>query len=309
MVTKLRFPAFVLACALVVQPAAAQSAAARAEFEEGVALMQTGRFAEAAQRLSASLAHAPRTATAFNLAVSLRGTGDVLGALDRFERVLAGDYGKVSATERKQVQALVKETEAEVSVLGVRIANRIAGAELRLDGALVPLGEQEVVTVRVNPGTRQLTYVAPDYTSIDERVVLARGERRTVAVVPRRADDRREGVLQLETSDPRAVLYVEGHRSGPSPLVQRLPPGSYRVTIRLGSNERTTLLTVPAGRNVRLVLEPPTGRSVLTSPWFWGSVGLAVVAGSVTAVLLATQTVERDPQKDPYWGAVQVLRY
>lgn len=270
--------------------------------------MQAGRFAEASQRLLASLELAPRAATAFNLAVALRGTGDVLAASVRFERLLAGEYGKLTASSRQQAERLLTETRAEVAVLTVRIRAQVPGAELRLDGVPVTRTE-DAIELRVNPGARTLTYVAPDHESLDQKIVLARGEHRAVEVRPIASVDHREGILQLESSDRAATLRIEGHASGSSPLIRRLPPGSYRVSIKLGSNERTTQLSVPAGRTVRVVLDAPKGRPLLASPWFWISVGAAVVAVGVTTTIVATQTVEREPRRAPVWGLVEALEF
>lgn len=289
--------------------AAGPKTKSRELFEEGVSLMQTGRFAEASERLRASLAGAPRAPTAFNLAIALRGTGDVLGALDLFQRIEQREFGAVGGAEKSQVTALLRECEAEVAQLTVQLpAKYVAAADVRVDG--VPLVLQgETTLVRVNPGPRHVTLTAVDVESIDSQVTLARGERRTVVLEPRPRVDRRAATLQLETSDPRAWLAVEGHGGGRSPLVKQLPPGTYQVSVRLGDNARNTALTLPAGRTVRLVLDLPKGRPLYASPWFWLATGAAVVAAGVTTVVLATRTTERPPQKNDVWGAVSALEF
>ena len=282
-------------------------AKARELFEEGVSLMQAGRFAEAGERLRASLAGAPRAPTAFNLAIALRGTGDVLGALDLFQRLESREFGPVGVAEKSQVAALRTECEAEVAHLTVQLP-ATHGSDVRVDGVALAL-QGETTTVRVNPGIHHVTLTAPDIESSDIEVKLARGERRSVVLEPRARVDRRSGTLQLETSDARAWLSVEGHGGGSSPLVRQLPPGTYRVSVRLGDNVRNTALSLPAGRTVRLFLDLPKGRPFYASPWFWLAAGAGAVAAGATTVILATRTTERPAQVNDVWGAVSALEF
>lgn len=63
-------------------------------------------------------------------------------------------------------------------------------------------------------------------------------------------------VLRIADSGGRTVLALDD--AGPLTNV-KLPPGTYSVSTRYGSNEKTQKVTVPAGKPVELNLHYPHG--------------------------------------------------
>jgi hypothetical protein len=281
-------------------PTEVQLAQARELFEQAGASVQVGRFADAVKQLRASLDLVPRTATAFNLAVALRGTGDALASLALFDKLTAGAYGDLDPARREQVGKLRAEVAAEIATLTI-VATGAEAIEIRLDGEIVGTVNAGASTVsRVNPGTHHVVASARDHETVDHAVDVTRGSTPTLSLALRPAHDERPGHVILECVDPSATITVEGKGSAPTRLERDLPPGEYTVVVRSSEGERKVRLAVPSGRTLKLVLDPPT-KSVVQRPWFWVVAGV-VVAGGVTGAIVATRPRHADPVSDAFWG-------
>ncbi len=279
----------------------AQLAQARELFDAAGASIQVGRFADAVKQLRASLDLVPRTATAFNLAVALRGTGDALAALALFDKLAAGAYGELDPARREQVGKLRAEVAAEIATLTI-VASGADAIEIRLDGEIVTSDKTAGSTVSsVNPGAHRIVASARDHETEARVVDVARGSTPTVSLVLRPARDERPGHVILECADPTVTITVEGKGSAESRLERDLPPGEYTVVVHSTEGERRVRLAVPSGRTVKLVLDPPTKKSIVQRPWFW-VVGSVVVAGGVTGAILATRPRQAHPVTDAFWG-------
>lgn len=281
-------------------PTDAQLTRARELFGSAAASVQVGRFADAVKDLRASLDLVPRTGTAFNLAVALRGTGDAIGALALFDKLAAGAYGDLDPARSEQVATLRAEVAAEIATLMI-VATGADAIELRLDGEIVAAVKARASTVaRVNPGAHRVVASARDHETVDRAVDVRRGSSSTVALVLRPARDERPSHVILECSDATATITVENKGSALGRLERDLPPGEYTVLVQSGAGERKVRLAVPSGRTLKLVLDPPT-RSIVQRPWFWVVTGV-VVAGGVTGAILATRPRHADPVTDAFWG-------
>jgi hypothetical protein len=281
-------------------PSEAHLARARELFDEAAASLQVGRFADAVKELRASLDLVPRTATAFNLAVALRGTGDALAAVALFDKLAAGDYGELDPARREQVAKLRAEVAAEIATLTV-VATGADAIEIRVDGEIVASAKPGAAAVsRVNPGAHRIVASARDHETVDRAVDVVRGSSPTVEVTLRLARDERPGHVILECADATATITVEGKGSALGRLERDLPPGEYAVVVHSSNGERKVRLAVPSGRTIKLVLDPPT-RSLLQRPLVWVAAGV-LVAGGVTVAIVATRPHQADSIKDPYWG-------
>jgi hypothetical protein len=282
-------------------PSEAQLAQARELFEAAAASVQVGRFADAVKDLRASLGLVPRTGTAFNLAVALRGTGDALGALALFDKLAAGAYGDLDPARREQVARLKAEVAAEIATLTI-VATGADAIELRLDGEVIGIAKPGAATAAsVNPGAHRIVASARDHETVDRAVDVVRGSASTVSLALSPARDERPGHVILECADPTVTITVEGKGSASGRLERDLPPGEYTVVVHSTDGERKVRLAVPSGRTLKLVLDPPTKKSIVQRPWFWVVSGV-VVAGGVTGAILATRPRHADPVTDAFWG-------
>lgn len=157
----------------------AQSADAEKLFDEGQALMKEHAFAAACSKFEQSDKLDP-------------GVGNELWLADCYERSgkLAAAYRQYSATEKlaaslqdhrdavahKRASALLAKLSKLVVTLPA--AQPALGIELRVDGAVAPLGD----SVAVDPGTHLVEASAPGYEHWESRVLVG-GDAATVAVV------------------------------------------------------------------------------------------------------------------------------
>ena len=281
-------------------PSEAHLVRARELFDEAGELIQVGRFADAVKELRASLDLVPRTATAFNLAVALRGTGDAIAAVAFFDKLTSGTYGDLDPARREQVGKLRAEVAAEIATLPI-LASGSDAIEIRLDGEVVGVVKAGAPTVSsVNPGAHRVVASARDHETVERAVDVVRGSTLTVALVLRPARDERPGHVILECADATATITVEGKGSATGRLERDLPPGEYTVVVHSSDGERKVRLAVPSGRTLKLVLDPPT-KSIVQRPWFWVVTG-AVIAGGVTGAILLTRPQHADPVTDAFWG-------
>ena len=280
-------------------PSAAAVDQAKRLFDEATEALRVGRFADAVKALRASFDLVPRTATAFNLAVALRGTGDVLGALGLFDRLLSGELGALDAAKRAQVAELRAEVARDVAAVTIT-ATGAEAVEVRLDGRILGVTRGEPITAKVNPGAHRIVASAPDRETAERALDVAPGASPTVALTLRPARDERPGHVVLGCADAGATLSIDGVGSARGQLERDLAPGEYQVRVRTRSGERKVRLVVPAGRTVKLLLDPPSS-SAAASPWLWVGVGVLVTGGVVGAVV-ATRPRKADPVTDPFWG-------
>ena len=293
---------------LVAAPARAQSPEqeARELFQEANAALETGRFAEARDLLRRSIELTPNPASAFNLAVALRGTGETIASVATFDRLLEGEYGRLSSAQRREAERLRHETRAEIAVLHISATGADA-IELRVDGQRVGTAAAgEVVEHRVDPGTRVVTASAPRRETAERRVDLPRGGSLRVAFELEPTADALVGTLVVEAVHPDDVLEIVGVGRGTDVLRRELEPGSYTVIADGPAGRRESTVDLEAGTTLRVRLEP-ADTGIFESPFLWLSAGL-LVAAALTAAILLLDDREQAPTRDPVYGLVVTLR-
>ncbi len=283
------------------QASEADLAKAKKLFDQALEAIHGGRFAEAEKELRASLDIAPRAATAFNLAIAQRGTGDAIDALALFDKLDDGAFGALDAAKREQLATLRTEVAADIATVTIH-ATGAGSIELRLDGEIIAtVADGETTKHRLNPGAHRLVATAADHETFEKAVDVARGQTFSVDVALRPAADRRPGHVLLECSEKGATIVIDGHGSAIGHLERDLAPGEYTVRVRSSSDERTVRLAVPAGRTIKLELDPPS-KSIVQRPWFWIVTGVLVTGGAATAAVLATRPHKTEPVSDKFWG-------
>ena len=277
-------------------------ARARRLFAEGLQLLESGRAPEARERFRASMAASPNAGTAFNLGMALRGTGEVLGALDVFERLLQEEFGALDPEQRGELSALVRALRGDVAHLDVEVEG--TDLRLRVDGELTAI-EAGRATLELDPGRHRLTVDSRSYEPIARDVTLAPGERGTVRLAPAL----RRGTLVVRGAAPEDQITVEGIGRELGEFRRELEPGNYRVRVR-GENgqQRESEVEVAPGALVRVQLDPGSReRRLLRNPWIWIATGVLVTGAALSIGLFARERVA-DPLRDPYYGVVETLR-
>ncbi len=170
----------VLAIALFAVPALAQRASpppndverARELFAEGVRLIDEEQFAEAVARFRAVMPIRSTPQVKYNLALALRGTGELSEAAELFREVSTSR----SAAEglRDDARHMLRALERDVGHLTIRVAGDDDRAVVTLDGHAVGL-DRLGYAIAVPPGDHEVVLRRGDETLSSEEVHVARG--------------------------------------------------------------------------------------------------------------------------------------
>lgn len=240
---------------------AGDARAAQALFEEGRALMDAGRFAEACPKLAESQRLDPGGGTQLNLALCLEGQGRRASALVAMQEALRVAVRDGRADRERMARARVSALERSVARLRVVVpkAAEVEGLVVKLDGEVVGPVSFGVATP-IDAGTHTLDAAAPSRASSRVAVTVADGELRDVTVP------------ELE-----AIRALPAER--PAPAAEAPPPAPASAT------EASAPPPVPHGEMV-------------ANPWFYGALALgsaAALTGAVTgAMALSADATARE---------------
>lgn len=158
---------------------------ARLRFEEGTLALREQRYEEAASALRRSLELMPNVANAFNLAVALRGAGQLTAALDILDRLLLDEFGELDEERRPVVGEERRQVRAERPQLVVSVRG-VPQAVVAVDGTTVGTVSGAGLVVDVDPGSRTVRVTAEGAEPVERSVEVERGsmERVTMNVVP-----------------------------------------------------------------------------------------------------------------------------
>lgn len=237
--------AVVFALLFAAAPARADpESEARALFERGTTALRAGRFPEAEEDLGHSLELHPHPATAFNLAVALRGGGKPLGALRICDRLLHGAYGDLERERRTQAEEICTAAEGEVATLEVE-AIGAARVDVRIDGETVAtLADGQTVRRRLDPGRHVVSASAADHAGDERTVQISRGTSARVAL----------RVVPIAVEGPRG-----GSSASPWPWIAggvAVALGAVVVTALVLSEDEPIPVTNPAFGGTIATLDP-----------------------------------------------------
>lgn len=250
---------------------------AETAFREGVAAIQSYRYADAVPLLTRALELRPGVATAFNLAFARRAIGEALEARSLLRDLLGERYGEPNVETRLRVDELLAESERDVAVLTIDV-EQPETARVSVDGE--PRGVARVgspLEVEVNPGERALALSAVDFEPYERTFAITPGERRTVSASLRPFADARPGTLVVDSTDREASIEVLGHERAIGRLQLDLAAGEYTIVLTGDHGSRESVVDVIAGRTVRLELTPPARQR---RPWVW----VGIIVGSAALI-------------------------
>lgn len=294
--------------AAVEQAVVEQAAVERARelFVAGSAAMDQGRFELAIEHLETSLATAARPATAFNLAIALRGAGHPTQAVATLERLLAGAYGPLRDAQRTGAERLRSEAAADVARVRIRLAP-VEEVELRIDGLRVEGAAPGAwIEQGLDPGRHAITATAPARVPAERVVVLERGGRAELELDL--APELRPGTLAVIGTEADLQVEIVGIARGRGQVAAEIPPGEYVVRTTGGGGAHDTRIEVPSGRTVRLRVSG-RGGSVVDEPWFWIAVagGALALGGAAVGIAFAADPLLTEPVTDPVFGVTVAL--
>lgn len=201
------------AVALAAAPAGAQDiAAAEALFNRGLADMEAGRYETGCPALAESQRLDPRPGTLFTLATCESRWGRVATAVTRYRdylatfRALPPDRRAQQGQRPKLADAELEKLAPDVPELTLTLPPGAApGTVVKRDGEVVAeaaLG----IPLPVDPGEHEIATEAPGGAAWRQRITIARGEKKAVALEVRAAP----------AATPKGSDTGPGLRSGPS---------------------------------------------------------------------------------------------
>lgn len=269
---------------------------ARQLFERGGLAMSRGEFADARDQFRASLALAANSGTAFNLAVALTRTGELVAADGFFEELLNGVHGELSRGQRREARTLREQNSAGIATLRVQLPP-VEGLEVRVDG-------QDVgIEARVDPGAHIVAISSPRHQRSESAMTLERGETRVLRPTLELREGLSRGRLVVNGPDS-GHLRIAGVAESMGTLDLELAPGRYELTLAGGgARERVREVVVEAGGTSRYEIEFPQARR----GWLWALAGVLIVGAGAAAAIALTRG-EQPPRSDRVYGTISTLR-
>ena len=308
----LRLLALFFALAALLHPAplfaadAERESEARALFERAAERLRAGQFAEARDLLNQSLALAAKPATAFNLSVAYRGTGESMRAAELLRKLRGGDFGQLEASQRQEVLGLLRAVEAEIGTLEVE-ARGAPDIQIRIDGRHVGnVSEGARGAFKSDAGERLVTASATDRVTAERRVRVQRGKRLRISFALHATPEARFGTIVLVAPRSGDTLEIIGVAQARGRLERDVKPGRYRVRLGGDHGTRETTLSVRARSVVRYEFDEVRETNLWKSPIFWASAAGAVAAVTVGVILVVGRPRD-DPVRDREFGVVEAL--
>lgn len=264
---------------------------ARHQFDEGVALLHDGRFADALLRFERARSLREVPAVMLNLALAQRGVGRYVDADRSLVRYLELAQGRLDRSREAEVTRLRAEIQAALAHLTLRVD--AAGATVSLDGRPLTAAQQRE-GVAVDPG-EHVVEVSGEAVET-ERVprTLARGQTLELSLRARARDVRARLTIEAPAE---ASVAVDRRPLGRGPQVVLTSPGVHEVEVRREGYETFRASVTSLARQderVVVVMRRPADvarGSIATRWWFWTGLGV-VAAGTAAVVLYTTRPTE-----------------
>ncbi|MFO0560676.1 MAG: PEGA domain-containing protein [Polyangiales bacterium] len=255
------------------QPSA-DEVAARTLFQQAVAELDAGQFAEAAAHFEESLRRNPAPVAQFNLAFAYRGLGRYLDAVDAVERFLANpgntpaDRVEAARLELQRMRAAVARVRVRVEPEGATVLIDARPGRLR-DGAF-----------DVDPGRRVIEVSRVGYRPERREIVLAQGATEELSVSLAVIDT--AGRLRVEPSVPGARVSIDGVFVGTGIVERPARMGAHQIEITAEGYLRFTRSVRVGGTG--LVRVDATLQRPRPNPWPWLGPTIAVVGVAAASV-------------------------
>jgi len=149
---------------------------AKAKFEEGLALSDEAKWAEALEAFRQSNRLLPHATVQYNIAVTLRALGKYVEAEHSAEQTLADIASKKLQLKQPKlktdIETLLKEVKAKVAVVAVRVTPEQATVEV--DGSAPE--RREDGRLEIDPGKHVFVVSAKDYQTTTVTQTIEPGE-------------------------------------------------------------------------------------------------------------------------------------
>jgi hypothetical protein len=189
------------AAAQRTDPDSSRDASARALFEEGVKLAETGAWLRAEDRFRRALSLRASAVIAYNLARALVEQGKLVEASENLRKLEQDD--KIEASMMQSIQALQAELGPRIGRIAIIVRDPGPDDRVSLDGQEL-LPAQLGVEIPIDPGNHHLTLWRGDLQLADRRVEIPAGTSVSLQLGAARAPRPREVASASSAADPSA---------------------------------------------------------------------------------------------------------
>jgi hypothetical protein len=298
------------------EPSATATDHARDLFVQAASLSKRMQWAEALEAFEEVKRLRPHPVVTFNIAVCER----ALGRYTRARRTFAELFKEIGPSAPPDVPASIvddartyaREVDGLVVHLHVKLAPR--DARVAIDGRPLSVEAPGVLVAGVAaPGSGEAPTLDEFELIVDPGTHVIRASREGHADVvlnpsyPPGVHDALDLTLatlpaeiHVESTEPGAVVVLEGRDVGIAPVTLSRPAGVYRVEVQKRDFVRyATTVTIDAGEHASLTARLSHETHPITTRWWFWTGAAAVVAGGVVATYLLTRPT---PQPPPYEG-------
>lgn len=294
--------------ALAQQPS--ERVRARDLFREGLAAIDEGRFAEAAEVLARSLAIRESAPGRYNRALALRGAGRYRAAIEEVDRFIELATGARHARNRAAALEMRDELRASLAHLRLVITGAPDAAELDGEALTPPEGTHEL---ELDPGSHRVTTRRDGHAPVEREIELTAGSREelsldaSAAPLPAR--------LRVDVDPANASILLDGELVGRGSVDVETAVGAHVLELTADGHltERRELTLEPGDvSQLSIALRAEPSAEIYEEWWFWLIAGLGLAAGA--AVLAVGIVIANDvpPIQTGTFGFAQevlVLRF
>lgn len=283
---------------------------AQFEFNEGVAALREGRFVEAAQHFERSHQYRAEPVALYNLAVSLRGAGQLVRAITTFERyALTPAQNAQGPMSVPQVRDEIARLRA--SVITVALQVQPPDVLVSIDGATP---EPARTLYSLDPAPHALRVSAPGYITQTLEIVGTPGRAHEFTInLLRESQTSLDSVrvqppaslpaisVSVHCSEPSAVVLLDGRQVSTGDVTLTVAPGPHTLVVQAPGFRRYqhSLLAQSGAIRVDANLVREGNNGWIIPVVVVGSA--AAVAGIVTGVFFATRRGYLYEGSGPSW--------
>jgi hypothetical protein len=294
------------------------TAQGRAEFLRGTGLARDEKWGEALAAFERSNALKPHAIVMYNMGICERVLGHATRARSRFRASLARadqEPNELPESLREEMRALLDEYERTLPRVTVTLVPADAGVAVdgrplrELSDGEIPLLEAGVeppgvgrppprgtFQIVLDPGTRVFTLSRKGHADLTTPRSFSSGSRTTL----RLELDKLPAILHIDSTEPEAIVRVNGTDVGYAPTDVTRPQGTYRVTVtKAGFVPYVNDVTVAPGDEPVLRASLEREKVALTKRWWFWTVAAGVVAGGALLTFALTRPA---PEPPPYDG-------
>lgn len=224
----LRTAAVIAAAAIAAPPAiaVAQVDPYRQHMENGIKLFHDGNYTGAIVEFEAAYKERPKASPLFNVALAEKALFNYPKAIAALERALAQHLGTMDESDQSTARSAIEEMRALLAHLTVELSP--PDVTLIVDGNEQPRSAEATRTLDLGPGVHRIEARADGYSSAEQSISLASGERDKkvkLSLVPDK------GTVTIDAGGAETAISIDSKFVAFGRFTGMLAPGTHVVQI------------------------------------------------------------------------------